>query len=355
MADLEPSKALYYPNVEFRSTAWVKNALLYWEGIVRARPPDSSPQDDPEIQQLIAAGLIEDMAHWPERRRFTPALGRRVEDLVRARGGRLPPGIPRMGPVRGDSPDLTDRLRREILEDLEGFPLAQKALAKDLEQARSLFFTFLVDKVARARGLTPVTDEPVFDAIATYLEHDGIAKDPTRLAEGAGSAIARLCLPTPSLQLLANLPVDRFVEIRQEYAAQRHRFRQRVQVHVAEIARLPTADAIKEHLEAFQREVRDDFEGAREAVKDSKARDRRTTVVISAEACLAAGEALAGATPLLGSIEGVGTLAFAVTNWFMVKRRTGGAPESRYLLSLESAAKEPWRRLSRAFRELVKE
>jgi hypothetical protein len=352
----QPSRALYYPHTEFRSTAWVKCALLYWDGIVRSRPPESSPGDDREIQQLAAAGLIEDAHLVSSRRQMTPEVGPPVEQLMHLHGGRVPPGIPRMERPRGLSAEFEERVRREVLDDLRGSPLAQKAFAGDLGQARTLFYTFLKGRQADALGLAVITDEPIFDAMTTYFrQQGGITEDAKHLSEANGTAIAQLCLPTPSLEALADLPVERLIEIRRKYAEQRHRFRQRVQAEVTAIAQLPTQQAIEDRLKTFQVEIQDDLVAAREAVKDSRARERWTFLGVSAPASMAAGISIAAAAEtMLAPVAGLGTVALGVTSWFM-RNRLGSAPGNNYLLSLENAPGAPWQRLTRAFRDLVKD
>ena len=350
-----PSRALYYPHTEFRSTAWVKCALLYWDGIVRSRPPESSPKDDREIQQLTAAGLIEDAHLVSLRRQMTPEIGPPVERLMRLHGGRVPLGDPPdgttarpLGRVRGEgAPRGTGRF--------QGYPLAQKAFAADLGQARTLFYTFLKGRQAEALGLAVITDEPIFDAMTTYFRQEGgITDDAKHLSESNGSSIAQPRLPTPSLEALADLPAERLIEIRRRYAAERHRFRRKVQAEVAAIAQLPTAEAIENRLKAFQLEIQDDLQAAREAVKDSRARERWTFLGVSAPASMAAGISIAAAAETtLGPVAGVGTVALGVTSWFMQKR-LGSVPGNNYLLSLETAPGAPWQRLTRAFRDLVK-
>jgi hypothetical protein len=352
---VQPPRALYYPHIEFRSTAWVKSALLYWEGIVRSRPPESFPQDDPEITQLIDAGLIEERTLEPLGPQIVPQIGERVEELMRVHGGRLPPGIPGIGHIRGSSVELEKREHEEVLDDLGGYPLAQQAFA-ELDRACTLLYTFGIDKVASALGFSPVTDDPVFNAIAMYFEHERITQDPKKLTESDGHAIAQLIIPTPSLQAIAELPVERLLEIRRQCAAQRNHFREQVQAHLAAIAELPTPEAMNESLRAFQEETRDDFEAAREAVKETKAKERWALLGVSGPASLAAGASVAAAgSPVLGSIEGIGALAFGVTSWFMQKHTGTGASANHYLLALDAAVTSPWHGLTHALRGLVHE
>jgi hypothetical protein len=352
---VQPPRALYYPHFQFGSTAWVKSALLYWEGLVRSRPPQSSPQDDPEITQLIEAGLIEDRQLEPLGPQIVPEIGERVEELMREHGGELPPGIPEIGHIRGSSVEQEKREHEEILDDLRGYPLAQQAFAQ-LDRACTLLYTFGIEKVANALGFSPVTDDPVFNAIAMYFEHERITQDPRKLTESDGHAIAQLVIPTPSLQAIAELPIERLLEIRRKCAAQRYHFREQVQSHLAAIAELPTPQAMEESLRAFQHETCDDFEAAREAVRETKARERWALLGISGPASLAAGAGVAAAaSPLVGSIEGIGALAFGLTSWFMQKRAGTGASANHYLLALDAAVTSPWHGLTHTLRGLVHE
>jgi hypothetical protein len=356
MADakkIQPAKAVYYPHTEFGSTAWVKSALLYWEAIVRARLPGTSPSDDAEIQQLLEAGLIEEVAPDPLRRQRLPEVVRRVEELIRAHGGRLPSCIPGIGVLRGTSADREARVRAEIVDALADYPLAKKAFLEVPDQARALFFTVWAGMAAERKQFAPVTDDPVFDAITTYLEHDAVTDDPTTLTEADGHTLALLCLPTPSLEAIAQLPVARLLEIRQKYAAQRRHFREHVQAQLEAIAELPTREAMEEQLRSFHDGIQDDLEAAREAVKNAKVKDRWTLLGISAPASLAAGVSIAAtASPVLGPIGGAGTLALSVTSWFM-RRREGAVPQNHYLLSLDTAVKTPWHGVTEALHNLL--
>jgi hypothetical protein len=350
---VQPQKAVYYPHIEFGSTAWVKNALLYWEGIVRARPMDTSAHDEPEIQQLLDKGLIEEIAPDPWRHRALPELGRRLDEVVHAHGGRLPRCIPGVRTPRGTSPEREERVRAEIIEAFREYPLARKAFLETPDQARALFFTAWADKSAQEKQYSPITDDPIFHVITTYLQNDQITNDPKTLDESNGASIAMLCLPSPSLEAIAQLPVSRLLEIRDKYAAQRRHFRAKVQAQLQAIAELPTPEAINENLEGFRHEIEDDLGAAREATENAKVKERWTLLGISAPASLAAGVSMAAtASPLLGPVGGAGTLALAVTSWFM-RSRKGEGQKSHYLLSLDSAVKSQWGGFNRALHDFA--
>jgi hypothetical protein len=356
MPDVRRSKALYYPHAEFGSAAWLKSALLFWEGVVRPKPFEVTPQDDPETRELVAAGLVEDIRPEPFRHRVMPAFGNRVDELLQSHGGRLPPSIPAPRGFRGSWPERDVKMRDEMAEELEalGYAPAAKAVRKMLPQSRALIATLMADEAARERGLAPVTDDPMFAAIDTFDQAE-LTHDLSEVDRSAGQDLAELCLPTPSLEAIAQLPVERLLEIRHKYAAQRRRFRERVQAEVTAIAELPSLEAIQDHLKIFGEEIRDDLEGARQAVKDAKVNARWSFLGVSAPASIAAGVAIAQASStVFGPVGGVGALALSLTSWFMQKRKRAADPGSNYLLSLDAALiHPPGQALADALRKLM--
>src|SRR5580704_6582677 len=90
MPDVQPVKALYYPRAQFASIGWVKAALLYWESLLRVVPDGLDTHDPPEVHDLVAAGLIEDISPTPYRDATKTAFAPRLEAQLRARGGPSP-------------------------------------------------------------------------------------------------------------------------------------------------------------------------------------------------------------------------------------------------------------------------
>ena len=200
-----------------------------------------------------------------------------------------------------------------------------------------------------------MTDDPIFDAVTLCLDHERATEEASALPAADGHAIAELCLPTPSLAAIADLPVDRLLAIRRRHAPQRRHFREAVQTQVAAIAGEPTREAIEERLKALEEAIRDDLEAAREAVKDAKTKDRWSLLGVSAPTSIAAAVSIASSSPVLGPVGGMGTLALGVTSWFMQKKKKKGirTAESHYLLSVDAAVKTPWQRLTGALRDVV--
>ena len=357
MSDPQPIKAIYYPHIEFGSAAWVKSILLYWEGVYRPLPEGAKPHDEPEIRQLFDAGLLEELPLEPFSSRTQEVLGRWLEELLRARDGRLPESVPEIQVVRGLDPAFIDRKREEVVQFFKsrGWRRAAKAVTTMHAQTLALYSTVLNSLIAQERNLAPVTDDPVFDAMSTFLEVGNVTDDREKLVPVDALAAAQIFVPMLSVDAAAELSVEKLVDVRRKLATQRRRFREKVQTQAAAIASLPNAETVHERLEAFAADLQEELGAAREAMKEAEVRDRWTLVGVSAPASLAVGLALAGqAIPIAGPAGLVSSVAFGVTEWFFDHRKALHEPMNHYLLSLETAVKAPDRQgLGGALRGLL--
>ncbi len=358
MSDVQPSKALYYPHAEFGSAAWVKSALLYWEGVVRFVPAvGAPPRDDPELRELADAGLIENLAPGPRGpfwSRATRAFAEQLEELLRSHGEDLLRSMPALRGVRGVAPDLMDEGVESLVHELEALGCPIAARAARAPAAMGLYATAIASVVARERRVAPMTDDPIFDAITTHIDEATITKDARDMVPAEALAAAQLFIPVPSLEAVAPLPVWRLLEIRRKYATQRRAFREKVQAHASAIAQLPSAEAVRDHMRSFANEIEEDVDAAREAMKEAKVKDRWALLGVSASASLNAGISIAGASaPVLGPLGGTGSLALAVTGWLLQKRNAGQDPGRHYLLSLQTSVGAEGHSLSNALRKLA--
>ncbi|MGD0678695.1 MAG: hypothetical protein ABSC94_25080 [Polyangiaceae bacterium] len=361
MTDVEPSKALYYPHPAFTSVACVKRALLYWDGIVRlAHPRVAPPNDGPEIRELAAAGLIESVPFGPDSPHWNRSAGiflQRVDNLLRSHGDGVLQSMPELCGLRGVPPEA---IRTEIDEHAQGFhergyAAAARAIRAKPLTALGLCFTVFANVAAWGRHVSPVTDEPYFQAITSYIDSTKLAEDLKDIEPAERLAAAQLYIPTPSPETVAPLSVSSLLKIRKQYAAQRRSFREKVQAHTRAIARLPNAEAVRDHMSAFATEIQDEMSAARQAMRETSAVDRWALLGVSAPTSLAAGLAIAQAsTPVVGALGAAGSLTLAVTRWFMQKRRRESARDQHYLLSLETAIGSRDHLLSNALHRLTR-
>jgi hypothetical protein len=329
-----PEKALYFPHLEFASSAWVKGALLYWDGLARLFGR-VSPSDEPEIQELVEAGLIEPISVDPFREQIKCLFGARFADLLRQRG-RLPEAIPEVRGFRGRENEFLGQEVEELAEELErqGRREAADVVRGAPFQTMPLLLTFAAHVIAGARELAPVTDDSLFSGIETYFAEESITDDPkTAPAELAG---AELLIPTPSPEALAALSIAQLLEVREKLGNERREFRQRVEAHKAAIAKLPSVEAVRDHVTAFAAEIKVNLEAQRDALKAANFEEAWSIVRVTAPASISlATVAAAAESPILGPIAGIGTVALGVTHWLM-HHREGHEGSGNYMLSLRT-------------------
>ena len=243
MSNVQPIKAIYYPHVEFGSAAWVKSILLYWEGVYRPLPEGAQPHDEPEIRQLFEAGLLEELPLEP----FTAAPKRcsaGARGAARGRKGGCPNRFRRFSVIRGLDPAYIDRKREEVVQFFKsrGWMRAAKAVRAMHAQTLALYSTVLNYLIAQERNLAPVTDDPVFDAMSTFLEVGNVTDEREKVVPVDALAAAQIFVPMLSVDAAAELSVEKLVDVRRKLAPHRRSFRERVQTQAAAIAALPNVD-----------------------------------------------------------------------------------------------------------------
>jgi hypothetical protein len=354
MWDVHPTRALYYRRVHFASTGWLKAALLYWEGLWRLVPEGFVPQDPPEVEALIEAGLIENVTPAPYQ---AVAKGRFVRGLEKLVGphDELSPSL-----GRGPTPQRQGRymlvrageIDPGLLKELQAHGLAGAAgewVAMSSEMAE-LYMLTLADEVGKHLHAAPATHELLREVAPAYWARKGLVSDVSRATPIDGYAFARSLLPFPALEE-TQLPIDKLLRARQRYSDERRAFRELVQTQVIAVASLPSVEAIASHLHDFAGELVAETDAQRRDRRASRARDTWRLVGIGAPVSLGAVVTVAGASPVAAALGGVGSLGAGVTDWIL-GRRQGRPPATRYLLSLEAvlSGARDWARLPEALR-----
>jgi hypothetical protein len=341
MSSAQPSKALYYPHLEFGSVEWVKGALLYWDALVRPINV-AQPHDEGEIQEMVEAGLIESVhqkgyADHPDREHLVQDFGERLEDLLHEHGG-IPESVPRAPPLRGRLPELIARDVDVVIDDLRarGRTLAADAVRAQRAQAITLMVTVWISEMAHRLGLAMVTDDPIFDGIETYFRTARVMVDPAGLSSAL--AAAQLVVPTPCAESLKSLPVDRLVELRRKLAPARRSYRRKIEERTEAIAGLDDVEAVREHMKNLAEELRDDLEAQRDIIRGAKLKDAWSFLGVRAPASVAVGVTLAeSAAPVLAPVAGIGAVALSVSSWFLQRRKDQQPTGGHYMYSLQRA------------------
>jgi hypothetical protein len=326
-----PIKALYYARIHFDSVGWLRAALLYWEGVLRFRPEGETPIDPPEVDELAAAGLIENVA--PERYRFdvAEAFHARLGDVADwfARGPCVEESADPLVPASHLDPDLVRRL-----ED-RGLAAARGDWVKLPPAMAMLYKSILANEAGRELNAAPANDDSHCD-LPAYLAHRRLALGPNPRAPTDGFACARALHPFPSIEQTASLTTERLLEIRANTTAQRRLFRESVQQRVQQLDDLPSEEAMRSHLHDFTSEVRAEVRAQRVSRRASNIGDAWRLVLLGLPASIGTAVAVAEAMPMVAAAGVVGSIGLGVADVFARARQRRRA--GHYLLVLEAAA-----------------
>jgi hypothetical protein len=339
-ADIQPVKALYYPRTHFDSTRWLKSALLYWESVLRIVPDGYLLQDPPEVHELEAEGLIENVSPVPYQAGARKVFLRHLEGALKRHVPAPPQGDGRRG---GDGLRrfykifTIGKIERTLLKELRTHGLASVTedwvtMSSDLAD---LYMVALANEIARSLHVAPATDPPIQDVPATFLAQQEVAGE--RLAETPvdGYACARTMTSFRALEAV-DLPIDKLLRARQRYAEGRRAFRALIQERAAAIAGLRSVQAIDSHLRDLTFELESEAGAQRRSRSASQWRDAGRVVGVGAPASIGAVVTLSGAPAVVAALGGVGSVAAGVTDWIVERRQARHV--SYYLLLLEALA-----------------
>jgi hypothetical protein len=332
MAEVTPVKALYSPHIQFASIRWLRSALLYWEGILRFVPEGFVPFDPPEVHELVAEGLIENVS--PERylKSAAETFNSRLDEVLRS------PLRPACLGASADPLVHVSQIEGGLLERLQGKGLAAAGgeWVKMSPEMAALYKVILANVAGRELNAPPTTDETSCEAPVLF-EYRRLCRGTAKAAPPDGFACARMLAPFPVLESPSSrvLTTENLLKVRATLPTQRRIFRETVQDRIGQIADLPSSDAMRSHLRDFEGEIEGEVHSQRGALFASNLRDAVRFILISAPASIGAAVAVAESIPLVGAVGVVGSVGLGIADVLM--RASQRKRAGNYLLLLEAA------------------
>lgn len=267
--------ALYYPHIHFRSRAWLRGALLYYDQLSRIVPAglevdarsfyaDFMGDPDPllsDIRALAADGfLVEDP---PE-----PHVGTMASDFFdfamehlrdESKRARLVPILANRKAFYAIHPAKIDADLAKVLIELQLAHRTQGDAYSDLEiepVTGGLYMLFLASRIAGRRDL--VTDSSIYQSLMYTPLPGRTMRLPSkgdrefRLA----TAVIKTVVPVS----LETMPLDTLLRVREDLAGQRTRFQDRIAVIAKGLENATDEGDLQAAIEAHQRELNDEYE-----------------------------------------------------------------------------------------------
>jgi len=334
-------KALYYPYIHFRSIDWLKHALLYWEGVKRIVPSDDYVTNDaPEVQTLIHESLVENVPATKYREEAAKTFRPRLDTLARNRGGNYLAGTD--GHHAATALDRETKVHIDKLDENLGRQLIGSGLARQVgtafrmeEGIAALYMLSLAGEASRKLDAPVVTDSPESEVSSLYFNtYEGTGE-----VTADGLAMARIICPFPAPASLNNVPLERILEIRGQFSAQRREFRRKMQGLAADLGSVDSPEALNDLLTDSKKEVQDNLSEHRKAIDELKVNTVWTAMSISVPTMIVAAAAAAPIPPVSVAILGATALSIGVINWYSQvrgkQRALSQASPWHYLISLE--------------------
>jgi len=252
--------ALYYPFIHFKNDDWLKLSALYWDKMNRIVPSNYQTEDSVTVKELGKFIEVLDPSC------VNPAFGEAFVQFIDEYGSRLRkhysidlrkewPKLPsdRKPPVAGGGTGRDPRLGYVFYEKMGGNLrkiLIESGIALtepgDREgncwigmhpRLADVYMMALADQLAGEHGLCPLTDETLDHIAISGLTVERLAQallpDVNIVENRANMREIEMCAVSVALQSvlphnLAQLPVDKILEFREKYPAERGAFQKLV-------------------------------------------------------------------------------------------------------------------------------
>lgn len=278
---------LYYPYINIRDDTWLKKALLYWDRIARIVPDGYTTKNSEAL--IIARGELDAIVDVPPEDAgrhvsimFRQFIARNAEKLRAKYGVHLIDDwnvVPhtRDHALPGTDPRLANIFREKMGRDLRDI-LFDEGLALHGENVGNLndglwvgvhpeiaavYMTSLAEKIASQSGFRLLADNSIRHI--SVGNRDEARYSQLLLGEGLpahSSAVTPELCANFALQAvipkdLHKVPIQTIIEIRRKYGGELSKFRSWMEESAnrlaTEIGTITTPDAIKLHLQDFQK------------------------------------------------------------------------------------------------------
>ncbi|MFE9481228.1 DUF6236 family protein [Streptomyces spororaveus] len=304
---------LYYPYVHLRDESWAKAAALYWRNLARVVPAGFRVRDNAVVRDLNeGTGFLVNTDPRQAAEAVAPLFVAAVRDNAEAlrdrfavRGRVLAGVAPRLAPttrsLTGLYPqevpgELLHALRESGLATLDWRRRTHGSAWVAVDPALAWAYKCAItDELARRTAFTPVTDQVEAHSATGDWTSERIAEvllDRLAPAVGHEAVEARVAMMAVRCVLpadLRNVPVEKIVRLRTQYADEFVAFAAAVDsaaADVVEVAREVTEHAAFElHLQAaFDLHVAQPLESLRKAINGLKMETISTAFTIKPEA-----------------------------------------------------------------------
>jgi hypothetical protein len=348
------SQALHYPTIEFNDQDALKRSLLVWDRLHRIVPDGYVPNDQVEVLDAVAAGVVQNLIVGSEEKskaahRFLDFYALRDSPSTRLT---WPAGFSTETFTRLN-PDKIDAKLLPLFEQLARRMTADGFLEVPYEHAGGYMF-YLAMAVAQERALDLTTDSSDYWTVGTYFANEGCFTDHV-YDQHADVYLVNLAIDDLMPADMASVSIETILRFRETTVELRLAFQRELKGLREEISRCNN----KQHARFIVEDFISRFQRAKNDYRDSLGFFRKDglssllSVGIPAAMAFMALPIAAGADPYTPVRLGAGMLFGAVSA--LATRELGHKPKSigSFLVDAERLSQAPSRLLHRKFEEFI--
>ena len=297
------SEVLYYPRIDIEDEAWLKTALLYWEGVRTIVPESiSHPYSSLTAEALQDTGFLVPLrvsSHMEEIEMLSEDVLRFLDTtegaevfLVNESRSRMAGDTSR---VRDAIEHLTrihpDKLSYKVMERLQHMSRHLRAREEwyDVDERFSEFYmTLLATRLSVRTGLGLITPSPTYDRLATAVKTDASfaglfggrstrreydAHGPRRRIPSSVAQGMHANLVLDRIAVAPDTPIDRLIEFRERHGDELGQFRTKIHELTSQLnAELPPEHLRQTTLDIYRNQVKPAISNLKKSLKGSRIR-----------------------------------------------------------------------------------
>ena len=289
------TRGLYYPWIDFRSTDWLRSAILYWDTLHTIVPASiRHPYSSPVTEELVDAGVVQPLRVNPQLPELSRVAEGAIAYLSSPEGAAVVTGATHLGVAHLHPDKLPRELRRMIgLHPQKLAYTLRRDLRHLLEEGSdgwlhvdprfaAYYMTLLAREFANSAGVGLIADAPDHHSLASAARLDvqrallAASRPHVGHWDGDASLLAQGMLgqlSIASLQIDPSISTSKLLRFRKLHEDELGRFRIEVARLASSISPELPIDALRQSVQdIYKNEVRPAFNAFKRALRGSRIR-----------------------------------------------------------------------------------
>lgn len=262
---MKTGKALFYPSIEFNKIDWLKQAVLFYESIVRIVPPSAYYYDNDDVKAIQEEiGFIENL----DPQKYKDQASEKFSEYLKRNILILPEDQLQEVIAVNDENQYRihhDKLGSKLLDELDGlFDLQNNQLGyhRFSPLIGFSYMTYLADEIANQRKLPIITD---YTKNSTSINIANLSTEETN--EDLTYNLASLAIKSYMPKNFESVSIKQLVNFRKEHDTERRRFYSAIFDLSENFKKIDSSVSVEDVLNFHKKEIDDSVNDLRLSLK----------------------------------------------------------------------------------------